>query len=111
FDLMDESLYKFMSGYIDFAESYDELKEIDNKFKEQYASTFNIWEEEPVKDYEDIIVLSKKHSENCGHPLKEYFEKVLNYTGLTWGGVNKALGHRRAEHSFYNKKQFALCTE
>ena len=65
----------------------------------------------PVNYYEDVMVFSKQHSEDCGHPLKEYFEKVLNYTGLTWGGVNKALGHRRAEHSFYNKKQFALCTE
>lgn len=66
----------------------------------------------PVNYYEDVMVFSKQHSENCGHPLKEYFEKVLNYTGLTLSGVNKALGHRRAEHSFYlNKTQFALCTE
>ena len=112
FDLMDEKMYEFMNNYIDFVESYEDLKDIDVQFKAEYASTFNIWEEEPVKDYEDILVLSKKHSENCGHPLKEYFEKVLNYTGLTLSGVNKALGHRRAEHSFYlNKTQFALCTE
>lgn len=66
----------------------------------------------PVNYYEDVMVFSKQHSENCGHPLKEYFEKVLNYTGLTLSGVNKALGHRRAEHSFYlNKTQFALSTE
>ena len=66
----------------------------------------------PVNYYEDVMVFSKQHSENCGHPLKKYFEKVLNYTGLTLSGVNKALGHRRAEHSFYlNKTQFALSTE
>lgn len=112
FDLMDESLYKFMSDYIDFTKSYEELKEIDRQHKEQYASVFNIWEEEPIESFEDIMVFNKQHSENCGHPLKEYFEKVLSYTELTLSGVNKALGHRRAEHSFYlNKTQFALSTE
>ena len=99
---------------------YKDLKHTDVEYRqrliddmnERHPSVFNIWEEEPAKDYEDILVLSKQHSENCGHPLKEYFEKVLNYTGLTLSGVNKALGHRRAEHSFYlNKTQFALSTE
>jgi site-specific DNA-methyltransferase (adenine-specific) len=72
-----------MSGYIDFAESYDELKEIDNKFKERYASIFNIWEEEPVEYFEDVVVFNKRHSKNnnpIGLIMKEYQEK----TGIFW---------------------------
>ena len=92
--------------------AYEELKGIDAQFKQRYASTFNIWEEEPVKDYEDILVLSKNHSEHDGHPLREYFEKVLAHTGLRYKQINKVLGHRRAEHSFYfDSSQFGLLTE
>lgn len=112
FDLMDEKMYDFMNNYIDFSESYEELKDIDDQFKAEYASTFNIWEKEPVKDHEDILVLSKNHSEHDEHPLREYFEKVLAHTGLRYKQINKVLGHRRAEHSFYfDSSQFGLLTE
>ena len=91
---------------------YSVLKRIDTKYKESVASTFNIWEEEPVEDFEDIVVLSKRHSEYDKHPLREYFERVSNYINLTYKQINKILGHRRAEHSFYfDSSQFGLLTE
>ena len=84
--------------------------------------------------YEDIVIFSK-----CGHdyagenPNREYFKRVLDYIGFNSAkDINKALGHRRAEHCFYvtgkrkvltevggkadhvcriGSTQFALCTE
>lgn len=93
-------------------QEYNRLQKVDERYKRSVASTFNIWEEEPVKDYEDILVLSKNHSEHDEHPLREYFEKVLAHTGLRYKQINKVLGHRRAEHSFYfDSSQFGLLTE
>lgn len=71
--------------------------------------------------FEDICVFSKiapKH-DFCGeNPLRSYFANVLQYMGFSsCRQVNNALGHRRAEHSFYvtgnnlGSTQFSLCTE
>ena len=60
--------------------AYEGLKVIDAQFKQRYASTFNIWEEEPVENYEDILVYSKEHSSENTNPIslimKEYQEKA-----------------------------------
>lgn len=44
FDLMDKKMYTFLCDYIEFKESYDELKFVDNKYKQKYKSVFNLWE-------------------------------------------------------------------
>ena len=44
FDLMDETLYKYLSEHIDFNEAYTELKKVDTEYKQKYRSTFNLWE-------------------------------------------------------------------
>ena len=44
FDLMDETLYKYLSEHIDFNETYTELKKVDTEYKQKYRSTFNLWE-------------------------------------------------------------------
>lgn len=70
--------------------------------------------------FEDICIFSKiapKH-DFCGeNPLRSYFAKILQYMGFSsCKQVNNALGHRRAEHSFYvtgsglGSTQFSLCT-
>ena len=87
----------------------------------------------PVSLFEDINVFVKVHDTQLLHPLRDYFSDVLSYIGMTsCKQVNDALGHRRAEHSFYvsprkkifetiggkadhtfrnGSSQFALCTE
>ena len=66
----------------------------------------------PVSYFEDILVFSKKHDTDRMHPLREYFSKVLDYIGEGISSINKRLGHRKAEHSFYiTSTQFSLCTE
>ena len=57
FDLMNEKLYNFLSERIDFKETYEELKEIDNQFKNKFESTFNLWE---GKKYKSNILKYKK---------------------------------------------------
>ncbi|QQO97193.1 adenine-specific DNA methyltransferase [Cellulophaga phage Nekkels_2] len=67
FDLMNEKLYNFLSKHIDFKETYEELKEIDNQFKERFASTFNLWEE---NKYKSNILKYKKDYEGH-HPTQK----------------------------------------
>jgi len=66
----------------------------------------------PVSYYEDVLVFNKEHDIDNLHPLRFYFGEVMEYIGLGLKGINNALGHRRAEHTFYIKStQFALCTK
>jgi hypothetical protein len=39
---MDEKMYNFLSEEIDFPLSYLEYKEIDNKYKKEFESVFNL---------------------------------------------------------------------
>ena len=81
-----------------------------------------IWEKEsfgnvlmckkaPVNYYEDILVFSKNHDLEALHPLRPYFGDVKKFINLNLKQINKKLGHRKAEHTFYiNSTQFDLCT-
>ncbi len=64
---------------------------------------------------EDVLVFSKmhqKHDFKGNHPLRPYFNILMDYVGLNIKQINTKLGHRRAEHAFYiNSAQFSLCTE
>lgn len=73
-----------------------------------------------VNRYEDVCIFSKpcpKHDFVGDNPLREYFRRVLEFIGLfSCKEINQALGHRKAEHSFYvtgkdnGSTQFSLCT-
>ena len=60
---------------------YEELERVDVEFKERFASTFNIWEEEPVKDFEDILIFNKKESLLSQHPLNKIMLKYVEKYG------------------------------
>ena len=57
FDLMNKKMYDYLSNYIDFEETFEELKQIDNEYKIKYESTFNLWE---GKKYKSNILKYKK---------------------------------------------------
>lgn len=79
--------------------------------KDHFANSL-IAKKAPVSFFEDILVFSKIHDTEGIHPLREYFAKVQSFIGLSLSEINKRLGHRRAEHSFYIKStQYSLCTE
>ena len=59
FDLMNEKMYNYLSDFIEFEETFKELKQIDNEFKKKFASTFNLWE-------------GKKHKSNILKYKKDY---------------------------------------
>jgi site-specific DNA-methyltransferase (adenine-specific) len=67
FDLMNEKLYNFLSERIDFKETYKELKEIDDKFKQRFASTFNLWEGNKYKS--NILKYKKDYTGH--HPTQK----------------------------------------
>lgn len=79
--------------------------------KDHFANSL-ITKKAPVSYYEDILVFSKTHDTDGLHPLRKYFARVQAFIGLSLGEINRQLGHRRAEHSFYIRStQFSLCTE
>ena len=57
FDLMNEKMYYYLSDFIEFKETFEELKQIDNEYKIKYGSTFNLWE---GKKYKSNILKYKK---------------------------------------------------
>ena len=110
-DLIKEFRIDEMANF----QEYNHLKKVDERYKRSVASTFNIWEEEPVKDFEDILIFNKMHptgTEIMAHPLREYFRRILKHIGTPYNHINERLGHRKAEHSFYvDNTQFKLCTK
>lgn len=67
FDLMDCNLYDYLAEYIEFEETYQLLQSIDNQFKNEFASTFNLWE---GKKYKSNILKYKKDY-NGYHPTQK----------------------------------------
>lgn len=68
----------------------------------------------PVSYTEDVLVFFKqlnRHDVEATHPLREYAIRVLAHCGGSLKAINVRLGHRRAEHFFYESTQFSLCTE
>ena len=57
FDFIGKTMYEYLSNYIDFEETFEELKQIDNEYKTKYGSTFNLWER---KKYKSNILKYKK---------------------------------------------------
>lgn len=66
----------------------------------------------PLSYYEDILVFFKKYDTLAQHPVRQYADKIMKYTGKNLKTINNELGHRKAEHFFYvESTQFGLCTE
>ncbi|EFQ5899776.1 site-specific DNA-methyltransferase [Salmonella enterica] len=67
----------------------------------------------PVSYFEDVLVFSKveKYDPKFDHPLREYARRVTTFAGVTATQVNKALGHRKAEHFLeHDATQFGIPT-
>ena len=67
FDLMNEKMYDYLSNYIDFEETFKELKRIDNEYKIKYRSTFNLWEGNKYKSN----ILKYKKDYDGHHPTQK----------------------------------------
>jgi site-specific DNA-methyltransferase (adenine-specific) len=67
FELMDLKMYNYLSKFMDFKETHEELKEIDNQFKKQYPSTFNLWEGNKYKS--NILKYKKDYTGH--HPTQK----------------------------------------
>ena len=67
FDLMNEKMYNYLSDFIEFKETFEELKEIDNKYKLKYGSTFNLWEGNKYKSN----ILKYKKDYDGHHPTQK----------------------------------------
>ena len=67
FDLMNEKMYAFLSGFIDFKETFGELKGVDVEYKEKYGSTFNLWEGGKFKSN----ILKYKKDYDGHHPTQK----------------------------------------
>jgi len=67
FELMDLKMYNYLCEFIDFKETYQELKKIDNEFKKRFASTFNLWEGNKYKS--NILKYKKDYTGH--HPTQK----------------------------------------
>ena len=67
FELMVEDLFNHVKKTIDIPYTYQELKQIDNEYKLQYGSTFNLWE---GKKYKSNILKYKKDYDGH-HPTQK----------------------------------------
>jgi site-specific DNA-methyltransferase (adenine-specific) len=67
FDLMNNEMYNYLCHYIDFKETFEELKQIDKEYKIKYCSTFNLWE---GKKYKSNILKYKKDYDGH-HPTQK----------------------------------------
>jgi DNA modification methylase len=67
FELMDLKMYNYLSAFIEFKETYQELKEIDNEFKKRFSSTFNLWEGNKYKS--NILKYKKDYTGH--HPTQK----------------------------------------
>lgn len=67
FDLMNEKMYNYLCEFIDFKETFAELKQIDNEHKIKYGSTFNLWEGNKYKGN----ILKYKKDYDGHHPTQK----------------------------------------
>ena len=67
FDLMNEKMYNYLTNWIEFEETYKELKSIDEQYKNEFASVFNLWE---GKKYKSNILKYKKDYDGY-HPTQK----------------------------------------
>lgn len=80
-------------------------------YKDHFANSL-LSKKAPVNYYEDILVFKKENDIDNLHPLRKYFDKVKKYIGMNLKEINRKLGHRKAEHTFYiTSTQFSLCTK
>jgi site-specific DNA-methyltransferase (adenine-specific) len=107
FDLMNEKMYNYLSDFIEFEETFEELKKIDNEFKNKFASTFNLWE---GKKYKSNILKYKK--DYTGHHptqkpillledlIKTFSNKNNLIVDLTMGSGSTGVACKNLNRSF-----------
>ena len=64
---MNEKMYNYLCDFIEFEETFEELKQIDSEYKIKYGSTFNLWE---GKKYKSNILKYKKDYDGH-HPTQK----------------------------------------
>ncbi|PFP30203.1 DNA methylase [Bacillus sp. AFS073361] len=115
FDFMDYKMYEFLSNYIQFEETYEQLKAIDTVYKQSYSSTFNLWEGNKFKSN----ILKYKKDYDGFHPtqkpvlLLEDLIKTFSNDGdivvdLTCGSGSTCVAAARVDRNFIG---FELETE
>ena len=67
FDFIGKTMYDYLSDFIDFKETFEELNKINKEYKIKYGSTFNLWE---GKKYKSNILKYKKDYDGH-HPTQK----------------------------------------
>jgi len=107
FDLMNEKMYNYLIYFIEFEETFKELKAIDTEYKEKYCSTFNLWEGNKVKS--NILKYKKDYTGH--HPtqkpvlLLEDLIKTFSNSGdlvvdLTMGSGSTGVAAKNTNRNF-----------
>ena len=122
FDLMDEKLFNYLNKFLNFKESYMEIKKIHNNFKKQYKNIFNLWE---GNKYKSNILKYKKDYDGY-HPtqkpillledlIKTYSNENDTILDLTMGSGSTGVACKNANRKFIgielDKKYFKIAKE
>jgi len=67
FDLMNDKMFNYLSEFIEFEETFKDLKQVDNEYKTKYNSTFNLWQGNKYKSN----ILEYKKDYNGHHPTQK----------------------------------------
>jgi len=67
FEFMNLSLFNYLSNFIGFDRTYEELKKVDTEYKIKYGSTFNLWEGNKYKSN----ILKYKKDYDGHHPTQK----------------------------------------
>jgi len=67
FDLMNKKMYNYLTDFIHFEETFQELKKIDDEYKIEYGSTFNLWQGNKYKSN----ILKYKKDYDGHHPTQK----------------------------------------
>lgn len=90
--------------------------------KDHFANAL-LAKKSPVNYFEDILVFYQQYDIHRKNSNRKYFYDMLQWIGLTPNELNKKLGHRKAEHTFYvlpkkvgndilyGSTQFKICTK
>lgn len=122
FDFIGKTMYDYLSQFIEFEETFDEMKEIDDQFKNKFSSIFNLWE---GKKFKSNILKYKKDYEGY-HPtqkpilLLEDLIKTFSNEGdlivdLTMGSGSTGVACKNTNRRFIgiemDDKYFDIATE
>jgi len=100
FSVFTEQHYKRLKYFFDFDKTYNELKQIDNEHKKQFASTFNLWEGKKYKKDYNGYHPTQKPILLLEDLIKTFSNEGDTVVDLTAGSFSTAIACQNTKRNF-----------